>query len=239
MENAFDIKLIKWAEKAVNYCHGVATDPDSSKRIDKTFYAFQSKPVENPEILILGINPGEKKDEDCTYTSQKKNWKNIENGMTVATFVKGNPHWDEHEKWSLWRNLMKVFYTTEMQNIITSNKFVYMNALYFNSNNIAGFYKLSPNSKDVFQNCITLTKELIVDIIKPKVIVCLSIPQCFDRLKNKDVESELLLKTKIRLLARGEFCGIPTYGIPHTSGCRNMSNNDWELIGENIHKEIF
>ncbi|MDR3705821.1 MAG: hypothetical protein P4L28_07960 [Paludibacteraceae bacterium] len=242
MENEFNVKLIKWAEEAANYCHSVATDPDSSKRIDKTFYVFQSEPVESPEVLILGINPHG----NYSYADQYNNplWRAEKQKITAEVFRHANPTWENRDSWNspIWPNIKKVFNTQRLQEIINScenghePKFVYMNALYFNTNNMDDFYKL-PNSNEVFNKCIGLTKELISDIIKPKFIICLSIPECFNRL-NEAAKTELLLNNKIRLLVKGEFCGIPTYGILHTSGSRNMTNDDWHQIGIELHKEI-
>lgn len=231
MEDTFETKLLEWAERVVKNCHEVA------KKIDKPFYAFQSKPVENPEVLILGINPANKDNSD--YKAQYNNKSDVwgedvkkNQGMTVKAFLKENPQWKEHEKWRFWKNLKKVFHTAKMENILSSNNYVYMNALYFSTKNMGEFYTLK-NANEIFKECLQYTEEMI-NILKPEMILCLSIPECFNRLLNKTgtkfIHPQIL---------KGEFYGIPTYGIPHTSGARGVSNNDWTQIGLMLHKEFY
>jgi hypothetical protein len=124
-------KLKTWAEDAVEYCHSLATDSDKDKRIDKTFYAFQSEPILNPEVLILAINPAG----DSTYAAQYTNEKvwgiSKEGRMTPEVFMTQNPKWHNHKDWPIWANFEKVFHTDRLKSILDKENFVYMWLFWF------------------------------------------------------------------------------------------------------------
>lgn len=219
MEELFDAKLQEWAKETVDYCLSIATAEDSNRKINRAFYAFQSKPIKNPEVLILAINPAG----DAYYIGDEK-WKgqceneiwNIPNGMTPKRFIQENPNWNEHETWRLWQGLFGIFKSGEINYFLDKDKFMYMNVLYFNSNTISDFFQLPKTnkefSKEVFGKCVKLTKEAI-EILKPKRILCLSILSCFNNIKDIEKIETIIDKT----LVRGTLNNIPIYGIPHTS----------------------
>ena len=230
----FEKDLAMWGEEVVEYCNITA------KEINRAFYAFQSQPVEKPKVLILGINPHCDEGEG-SFEGQINNtalWKPKEGKITAEVFCKENPCWEkEHHEWKIWKKIETIFHTPELKNIITKNKFVYMNALHFSTTNMREFYNLK-NAKQIFEECVNYTKFLIRQIIKPTHIICLSIPDCFDRL-NKIKPEEAFSNGKVRVFIESKFCEIPMYGIPHPSGSRNMDMTDWHNIGVKIHNKIF
>ena len=80
------------------------------------------------------------------------------------------------------------------------------------------------------------TREVVTDIFRPKVIVCISIPDCFDRLNIKfkfDAIVSLPPSHTIngksyqckQVIRMGLWEGIPIIGIQHPSGLHN--HDDW------------
>ena len=173
----FDDKLFKWAQFAVSYCNNVA-----NQQVDRAYYAFQSKPKENPEVLILGLNPHGKDN----YHSQVDNerWGLKESGeMIPKVFIQQNQWYIggkyEDTKWNILKNLEKTIDVQEDFHHLFDNM-VYMNILYFNSWNFEEFTKsFNEHWKEVYENCIGLSSLLIFEIIKPKKILCLGIDNCF------------------------------------------------------------
>ncbi len=226
----FKQKLNDWAVETVNFCHNTATNKELN--FDLCFYAFQSTPVENPEILLLGVNPHG----NGSYKSQYDNpaWKLKEYGkMIPEVFVNANPFYSEKDNWLIWKNLIKSFNTDKLKNILKNH--MYMNLVYFNTN---GVKDLLNKDKIIFSKNKDLSINLITEIIKPKRIVCLGTKSCFDELPLKNKET--LLKNRQRLVTKGWFesLGIAVYGIPHPTGARGMNDNIRRDIGVILNKEL-
>jgi len=227
--NDFKKNLNEWSIKVVDYCHSVATD--SEYKMDLTFYAFQSIPKENPDLLLLGINPAG----EFSYADLFSNpiWGLVdEKRMTAEVFSKANPVFHEHKKWVLWRNLAKSFNDDPMSEILANS--MYMNFVYFNTPDIDTFLK-KRHGKEVFNKCRDFSLELITNIIKPKKILCLGTVGCFDKLPI--TKKECLLQGKKRLLLKGELSNIAIYGISHPSGSIT-SDADRKQIGELLKEEF-
>lgn len=225
----FDKRLSEWGNKAANYCHEKATNPEYD--LDLSFYAFQSTPKESPELLLLGINPGR----EYKYADQFNNpiWGlTEEKRMSAKVFVQANPLFHQHTTWLLWRNLSKSFDNERMTGILSNS--MYMNFIYFNTVNVNNLLA-KKGGKDVYEMCRTFSLELISDIIKPKQILCLGTGGCFDILPIKDKKT--LLMDRKRLLVKGKLSNIPIYGIPHPSGSRT-SDADRKRIGKLLEENF-
>ena len=225
----FENKLEEWARNTVDFCHTVATDKNQD--FDLSFYAFQNKPIENPEILFLGINPG---GEAFPYSSQYENpiWDLTDDKkMTPDRFVKENPMIEEMKDWKMWKNLEYTFRKDSLQKMYDSS--VKMNLIYFKTPNISNFLARK-NGPQIFTKNRDFTIDLLVNVIKPKNIVCLGTAQCFDKLPLKN--KEILLTGKKRLFVKGNLENIPVYGIPHPSGSYT-SYDDLEKISS-IFNEV-
>ena len=226
----FENKLNKWALNAVDFCHSIAIDKNED--FDLAFYAFQNSPIENPEILFLGINPG---GEAYNYASQYKNpiWNLLnDEKMTPERFVKANPMVDEMENWKMWKNVERTFYTDNLQTLYKRS--MKMNLVYFNTPNISNFLNRK-NGVRTFKKNRDLSLDLILNVIKPKSIICLGTVQCFDYLPL--INKETLLNGKKRLVVKGNLENIPVYGIPHPSGSYT-SNFDLEKISSLLDKHL-
>jgi hypothetical protein len=227
--NTFDDKLFKWAEFAVSYCNKVA-----KTQVDRAFYAFQSKPIKSPEVLILGLNPYG----NCNYQSQVGNekWELKEsNEMIPAVFIQQNQWYTggkyADKKWNILEKLNKTIEVQPEFHLLFENM-VYMNILYFNSIDFSEFKRCSKNWKEVYENCIALSSLLIFEIIKPKKILCLGIENCFIPLIVGKPE-EIIRKA----LYKFEMNGYKIYGMTHPSA--RTSNLLREQIGWHLYADWF
>ena len=220
---SFTQKLQIWAKEAIKYCHPIA------ETLDRAFYAFQSEPVESPELLLLGLNPGG----DFNYG----------NVMFSEAFLQQNPwyfgghNYDPKAQWNILNKLQVTkSVTPELDKLF--NDMVYMNLLYFNSIDFSEFISHAKskniNGQEVFDKCSQLTKELIFNIIKPKRIICFSIDNCFNRLNSENATVSEIIP---RLLHYTTIQGIKTYGIRHPSA--RYSNLDRQRTGYYLSHEIF
>ena len=226
----FNNNLKNWATSAVSFCHNLATD--RNENFDLAFYAFQNTPIENPDILFLGINPG---GEAYNYASQYENpiWNLLDDKkMTPERFVKANPLVEEMATWKMWKNLENTFCTEKLQKLYNTS--MKMNLVYFNTPNISNFLNRK-NGANILKKNKDLSLDLILNIIKPKNIICLGTAQCFDYLPLKNKET--LLHGKKRLLVKGNLENIIVYGIPHPSGSYT-SYDDLEKISSFFDKNL-
>jgi hypothetical protein len=86
-----------------------------------------------------------------------------------------------------------------------------MNCLYFNANKIQLFKNRYDKHGIIIRENIDLTAEFI-QLLKPKRILCLSIVDCFDQLKDRFTDCRTLVHM---YLAVGKWNNIPVYGIRH------------------------
>lgn len=225
---------------------------EESLKLNVTCGTFQSKPIldYHPDVVFLGYNPHETGSALPLETIQ-------------ARFYEGNREFysDKRKDWSIWEPLRWSFEWAGYTKPVEDGHFVFFNAIYFGTNNINDFKKL-PNSKILTDQCLHFSGEVIQNIFKPKCVVCLSVPDCFDILNRKfhfsdvkrvntlqDTDANLIKyameKTangwKIpycsrRIIKKGLWNGISTYGIPHPSG--SLSNNDRAAIALYLRSEM-
>lgn len=237
----YNEKFKKWAEFTVDYCNGVARD-----KIDRCFYAFQSEPKETPEVLILGLNPHGKDNYESMYIKDENGWGlKKEERMTTEVFMHQNPWYvggrmaDKKKEWNILNKMNKTIHVNKEFSKLFDNM-VYMNVLYFNSNNFREFQTSFPNHwKEVYENCIELSKILISKIIKPKKIICLGIDNCFKPFIGNE-QFEPLIEGDLVKLKKDEFC---IYGMTHPSapGISNIrrENIGWHIYADWFNKPIF
>lgn len=208
----------KWADKACRYCY----DKAISNEINLNFYAFQSKPLigKQAKLLILGLNPHG----DDGYWNGKLR---PPYGEAISRFSEGNSHFHERDTWKLWQGLKRVFKKGNMEYMLEDDSlYMFMNVLYFNTNNIQTFKNQYDRDGSVFRESVNLTAEFI-QLLKPERILCLSIGDCFNRLKDKFSDCRTLIPS---FLTFGLWGDIPVYGIRHTS----LPNNGETLTGKSL-----
>ena len=214
--------------------------------------SFQSKPIldKHPDVIFLGYNPHE----PGSFT-QNESIRNRFYDGNIAFYK------EERNNWPIWKPLYESFKWAEYSNPIEDGHFVFFNAIYFGTKNIYEFKKL-PGSKDAIRKCLQFTGEVIQNIFRPKCVVCLSVPDCFDNLNrnfkfievkrintlqetdeeiidfamNKETQRWETRYTCKRKIMKGIWNGIPVYGVPHPSG--RLSYNDRGAIALYLRSEM-
>ena len=223
---SFEEKLQIWAKEAIEYCHPMA------EKLDRAFYAFQSKTIENPELLLLGLNPGGRYSYDNKMTPEKL--------LQQNSYYFGGSDYDPRKPWKVIKKLQVTKSATEELNeLLDPSSMVYMNLLYFNSSDLPEFLShaesLDENGQEAFDKCTQLTKDLIFNIIKPKRVICLGIDSCFDLLNS---DNETVAEIAPNVLHHTTINGINIYGITHPS-YRLSTNLDHKNTGYYLSHEIF
>lgn len=194
-----------WAQKVIDIFSPIA------EKVNLTWYPLQSGYVVRPDVLFIGLNPGK----NYYYNNgQQKNpeWEFVDGRMTKERLLKGNPSYDlNSKKWRFVSGLKRISVFGE---IISKDKYIYMNFFYFNTDNFHNVLK-RPDLKEVVGISRDLTLEFI-EITKPKIIVTLGIAGgiYMFNLTNKDV---ILNEGNRRYILKTDHKGIPVYAIPHPS----------------------
>ncbi len=201
----FKQRLQKWANETANFYH------EMTEIHDLAFYTQSdlNKVSEYSELLILGINPGS----GGRYKAdqiEKPIWQEwgVNGRMDGITLLKGNPCMHEKEKWRIWQGLTRVFSRGSISYILNDEgKYAWSNIIFLNTP------KEKNIERELYRECPKQTLKLI-EILKPKRILCLSIRSCFDVLKNEIKDHEVVIDS---YLEKGKLLNIPIYGIRHTS----------------------
>ena len=218
--------------------------------------SFQSKPIleKQPDVVFLGYNPHEE-------------WDFYKEEVTKTRFYEGNPSFykkennkKERNNWRVWR-LSGMFDWAGYSKPVEDGNFIFFNAIYFGTNNIARFKRIK-GSVEAIEKCLVFTEEVIQKVFRPKCIVCFSVKDCFLLLNNRfkfdniitiDTAKETnvsiidFVKSKksggwketlscTKPVLKASWNGIPIYGIPHPSS--SISNNDLGAIALYLRSEM-
>lgn len=151
--------------------------------------------------------------------------------------LNGNPYWgNRNEKgWPIWKNLrdsfIKVFGESTLMDDM--DHLVFTNAIFFTGDNIDEVLnQINKTDTSVESKCMELTRDLIFDILQPKLLVCFSVSDVFDKLihsiRRKDGFNEKLSIKKFKpfhikhTCAITQFNGTTILGIPHPSGAHGV-----------------
>ena len=213
-------QLRDWAEETANAYHNLATDP-AHPECNLAFHTQSDLTTidKQPDLLILAINPNY----NVSYTGQIENVKywNIPNGMTGDKLLQGNPDYPKRKQWPLWKRLHKILSYGGVENLLANEKkLVYTNLILYTTKEAK---LIPPAAWKLKEHCIKL-----IDILKPKHILCLSIPLFFNKLPLDNGSIQTLIQNRLKF---GRMNGIPVYGIPHTANYRYYSIAAMELIG--------
>lgn len=216
-------KLEEWAKKTVKAYDGIASQED----VNLAYYTQSplSNIVDNPELMIVGINPGS----GGTYSDQRKNrnWKYLnKNQLDEKHLLEGNycqeegkpTSWENHKKWNYWSSLKRCFSGTNLPTIIDDDsKVIITNASFFNTP------KANEIGEDLLKRTIPYTLELI-QITNPKHLVFLSGEKCFGRLSRlADLKFEY--KHVCGRIYIGKLNDRLCIGIPHPAYKTNEELN--------------
>nr|WP_315135997.1 uracil-DNA glycosylase family protein [uncultured Capnocytophaga sp.] len=214
----FTPELEQWAAEVIEKITPIA------EQIDLAYYPLQTEAKMNPELLIIGLNPGS----EGKYNEQKTKdkWEFKDGKMTTERLLKGNPFIDEKEEWKIFRGLNRIPF---IKQAVDSNNYCFMNYVYFGTSD---FEKIKKHP-EAMQICKELTKKFI-EIINPKHIIVLGLEGMESISK---IEKTLLKgKTKRLLVQGGDLFGKQVLAISHPSYA--VSTAEYEAIDTNI-KEFY
>ena len=146
---------------------------------------------------------------------------------------KGNENWKHrNENWPIWKNLRDYFIKVYGESIIMDDldHLVFTNAIFFTGDHITQV--LGQIGTSVENRCMGLTRDLIFDILQPKLLVCFSVKDVFDKLigsiRNKEGFREKIIVQKFKPYHIKHTCAITQVdgtiilGIPHPSGAHGV-----------------
>lgn len=141
----------------------------------------------------------------------------------------GNDCWDKRDReWPIWKNLRDCFINVYGDSSIMDNleHLVFTNAIFFTGDHITEV--LDQIGTSVENRCMELTRDLIFDILQPKLLVCFSVGDVFDKLigsiRKKEGFREKIIVQKFKPYHIKHTCAITQVdstiilGIPHPSG---------------------
>ncbi len=196
--------------------------PPSFTTKECRFSILYGPPIFNPDIMIIGTNPGYNPAD--LYDAE------------IDTWPSENEYWIKN--WPLAKKLRKFFSAAGIEHVL--KKSVGTNFLFFKSRAIESDSKglcWGDNPiklrKDLEEICLTEVRRL-VDKVQPKLIVVLGFG-VFDKycIVSQDVHSP----TGDVIGRSGTFCGVNTIGIKHPTGAR-VSDANMTLVIEHIKSQI-
>ena len=143
--------------------------------------------------------------------------------------IYGNENWGaRNEEWPIWKNLRNIFLKVigDSSLMDDTEHMVFTNAVFFTGDKIHEV--LEQIGTTVESKCMELTRELVFEILQPKLLVCFSVGDVFDKLvdsikKKEDTNVKLTVK-KFKPYHIKHYCAITQFnktiilGIPHPSG---------------------
>lgn len=229
-------EIVKWAEKTVKAYHQIAIRDD----VNLAYYTQSdlSKILEEPELMIVGINPGNPFGKP-TYTEQcnNKNWSYLSNNpLDKNHLLKGNycrekdkpSSWDNHKNWIYWTGLKTCLSQTELSATMDDDsKIIVTNASFFSTKKANGI------GEALLKETIPYTLDLI-NITSPKHLIFLSGKKCFERLLNLSRTSENI-QFEYKIVCGNIYVGVLNgklcIGIPHPA---YKTNEELKLVASVI-----
>lgn len=203
--------LERWCQDVVDFCNPKA------EQLDLDYYCFQSAmPTFEPELLIIGINPG------GNGAFKKKRTKDeLSQGYNIYDVREGHICSDNL---AMVRKLSRVFTTPQLQNSLAAA--TTMNIYYFNTQNVQKMDSFL--NQEIRMFCQQKLRDLI-HIIKPKHILFL----CTE-LKELAAVGVKELKGSGFYTKSGIFEGIKILALPNPGFYLAYSYTNGEAMGKII-----
>ncbi|WP_166333015.1 hypothetical protein [Sphingobacterium chungjuense] len=217
----FNDKIERWLQEVTDRCHGFAI------KADLDFYAFQTKIISNPELLIVGINPGSN-GKYTDYLSNNKQSKRLPHSIhyTENLLVEGGKGWEDGMQ-STRRKFREMFHDEQLFTVLQNS--VMMNAIYFNT---VGSSDLTILSDEIETYCVEKTKEMI-EILDPKNILIFSSDKLW--LKKIGVTD---IEQIDRITKSGQWNGRAILAVPHFSARGHNKKETRNEIGQMLKNHL-
>ena len=211
MEKQFNLNLNNWLQEVANGCHQIATN--STYNMDMDFYVFQSSVSFQPELMIIGSNPGG----EVSYRVMNQKWGRERRTANDLGISECN-QFIVNDGWGSMRSLCELFSGPILRPVF--EKAVITNIVYFNTGSCQGLRKrMNQGGREALQFCVRKNLELI-RILCPQHIVLMGNPVRDNLMKYFDKPLQSLLTTPsggLNLIQETTLNGIPTYCIHHPS----------------------
>lgn len=228
-------KYSKWVDEVVNFLETTAPYIGEG---GKACSVMQSRAVldKDIDVVFLGCNANE----NWGYcgVDRKRFWDGNKVFYNNGKYQNNDAMF--HSPWRIWYKPYFALRWLKDTRPMEDGNYIFMNAIYFGTRSIAQMKKLS-QFEGVRDHCLSLTDKVIHNIFCPKLIVCFSIPDCFEVL-NKHFNFEAVVETTpnhpnpsyhcTKTVKSATWKGVHVIGIPHPS--QAISNDDWGAIGNFI-----
>lgn len=201
--NEFELKRDKWLQEVAEQCHEFAL------KTDLDFYVFQTPIFNNPDLLIIGINPGGTGKYSDYLMSNKVEKRKPESLYYSDNTLYVKPDWEVDKGNDTMRSVFKRVFNKENKLDILENTMM-LNMFYFNTQKEIDIDKINIKA-EIKKYCIEKTKEFI-NISNPKNILFLTSSN--DNLKDCSVTKIEVAGSNIKKGLLGERT---IYAIPHYS----------------------
>ena len=229
MGKQFNQNLNNWLQEVANGCYQIAVN--SAYNMDMDFYVFQSNVSFQPELMIIGSNPGGNK-EYSTMNREQGRERRTANNLGISD----HNQFLVNDGWGSMRSLCELFSGPILRPVF--EKAVITNIVYFNTGNFQELRKrMNQGGREALQFCVKKNMELTIGV-SPKHLLLMGIP-ARDNLRpyfDKPLQSLLVTPVeKYNLIQETTLNGIPTYCIHHPS--RNYKFNTGE--NQNLKRAMF
>ena len=181
--------------------------------MDMDFYVFQSSVSFQPELMIIGSNPGG----EVSYRVMNQKWGRERRTANDLGISECN-QFIVNDGWGSMRSLCELFSGPILRPVF--EKAVITNIVYFNTGSCQGLRKrMNQGGREALQFCVRKNLELI-RILCPQHIVLMGNPVRDNLMKYFDKPLQSLLTTPsggLNLIQETTLNGIPTYCIHHPS----------------------
>lgn len=179
------------------------------------YAVFYSPVVINPELLIIGYNPG---GDESSFVEIPKH------PPADHDYIKGN--------YPMANRMRYIFQSAGILPLLENS--VKTNLYFFRSNNASGIGDLS---EDVKEFCLSQTKQ-IIDTLTPRMILVEGFETFSEVLKllRSQQSREIPFNGRAVMLV-SDYKGIKLLGIPHPTGARGLTNDHWKEVGRLIKIE--
>ena len=209
-------ELEQWAAEVIEKITPIA------EQIDLAYYPLQTEAKMNPELLIIGLNPGSEGEYNEQKTKDK--WEFKDGKMTIERLLKGNPFIEGKKTWSVIEGIENIDF---VKRSIESGNYCFMNYIFFGTND-ENTLKGLKNFKLIEDTCVDFTKKFI-EIINPKQIIVLGVTASDKLVTNKKT---ILQGNNAKLVVEGNISGRKAFAIFHPS--RLKSYLDKNIINKRL-----
>lgn len=210
-------ELQEWGRQVCQECRELI----KSGKTDKDFYVFQTAiPEKQPELLLVGINPGGGK----TYAEQVYQYRAGKDRDTIEDLTQGdNIYRDRKENRCQSSALSRI---ASLSALIEKDSVTGINVCYFNTENASSL------NNDVMSVCASRTKELI-EILQPKRVIFLT-----SAAKLLSLVGVIKIKGVGAYVKEGELNGRKVYALPNHGYYRAYSYKNAAKMSEIIEEYL-